>query len=121
MVIPAGATVLYAELIWGGSYNYGSENVTASLGNAVKFTTPDGVVHSVSPAAATTFTLTNPNFCVRSQDVTSFVTAPGSYITGAVPATQTTSEDNANNAGWTLAVIYLRFDFKFDERLIYGK
>ena len=31
LTMPAGSTVLYAELIWGGSYSYGVQNVSASL------------------------------------------------------------------------------------------
>jgi hypothetical protein len=31
---------------------------------------------------------------------------PGTYTVGGVPGTQGTSENNANAAGWTLAVIY---------------
>jgi large repetitive protein len=40
--IPPGSNVLYAELIWSGSYSYGNENVSAFLNNAVTFTTPLG-------------------------------------------------------------------------------
>ena len=29
--IPAGSTILYAELIWSGSYSYGGEDVSASI------------------------------------------------------------------------------------------
>ncbi len=107
--IPVGATVIYAELIWGGSFNFGGENVSAFLGNSVNFTTPDGVVHSVAPQlspAVSAVSGTPPNFYVRSADVTSFVTTGGKYIAGKIPATQSNSEDNSNNAGWTLAVIY---------------
>jgi large repetitive protein len=42
LVIPTGATVLYAELIWGGSYAYGGENVKANLDDPVNFTVPGG-------------------------------------------------------------------------------
>ena len=107
--IPVGANVIYAELIWGGSFNFGSENVSAFLGNSVNFTTPDGVVHAVAPQlspAVTAVSGTAPNFYVRSAEVTSFVTTGGKYIAGKIPATQSNSEDNSNNAGWTLAVIY---------------
>lgn len=50
--LPAGSSVLYAELIWGGSSNLGGENVTAFLNDAVSLTTPFGSF-SVPPAAAT--------------------------------------------------------------------
>ena len=54
--LPAGSTVLYAELIWSGSYSYGGENVAGSLGSAVQFVTPLGTFN-VSPAPATATTL----------------------------------------------------------------
>src|SRR5262249_13824489 len=33
--MPPGSTVLYAELIWSGSYSYGGEDVSAFLNNSV--------------------------------------------------------------------------------------
>jgi hypothetical protein len=105
--------VLYAELVWGGSYSYGGatgSNVSAFLNNAVSFTTPAGT-SSVAPNAATARQLgvagagntcaTTPCYYARSQDVTALVQAGGSgtYVVGGVPATQSTAENNANNAG----------------------
>ncbi|MCX5852543.1 MAG: DUF11 domain-containing protein [Deltaproteobacteria bacterium] len=106
--IPSGSTILYAELIWGGSYNYGGENVTASLNNSVTFITPSGT-SSVSPDSATAkVSGSSTYFYVRSADVTSRVrtAGAGTYTVGGVPGTQGTNEDNSNTAGWTLAVIY---------------
>ncbi|MGB8328076.1 MAG: DUF11 domain-containing protein, partial [Steroidobacteraceae bacterium] len=119
LTLPAGSTVLYAELIWSGSYSYGSEYVFASLGNSVTFTTPAGS-SSVAPAAATSQTLgtanTNgtctsanvPCFYVRSANVTALVQAAGAgnYAVGKIPSTQGNSEENSNTGGWTLAVVY---------------
>ena len=116
---PVGSTstVLYAELIWSGSYSYGGENVFASLNNAVTFTTPLGTV-AVSPDAATSQTrgtagangtcATGPCYYVRSANVTALVQAAnaGSYTVGGIPATQGDAENNANTGGWTLAVVY---------------
>ena len=51
LVVPPGSTVLYAELIWSGSYSYGGENVSAFLNNSVSFNTPIGT-NSVTPDAA---------------------------------------------------------------------
>ncbi len=118
--IPTGSTVLYAELIWSGSYAYGGQNVSASLNTPVKLTAPDGTVSSIAPDAPTSTTLgansastctTTPCFYVRSKNVTSIVQAKGagSYTVGGVPATEGNSEDNSNNAGWTLAVVYQNF------------
>jgi large repetitive protein len=120
LTIPPGSTILYAELIWSGSYSYGGENVSASLNNAVTFNTPFGS-SAVSPAAATAQTLgvagtggaagtctTTPCYYVRSADVTAIVTSAGAgtYTVGGIPATQGNSENNANTGGWTLAVAY---------------
>ncbi len=115
--IPAGSTVLYAELIWSGSYSYGGENVSASINNSVSFITPLGT-NSVAPAAASSQTLgvagaggtctTVPCYYVRSANVTALVQAAGAgtYTVGGIPATQSNTEDNANAGGWTLAVAY---------------
>ena len=105
--LPAGSTILYAELIWGGSYNYGGSDVSGSLNNAVTFDTPAGT-SSVSPSASTSTTLTGESYYVRSADVTSRVkgAGAGTYTVGGVPGTQERKENNANAAGWTLAVIY---------------
>lgn len=107
LTLPAGSTVLYAELIWGGSYNYGGENVSSSLGTSVSFKTPVGTF-SVGPALSTAVTLTGENYYVRSADVTAIVQSggAGTYTVGGVPGTQGNSENAANACGWTLAVIY---------------
>jgi uncharacterized repeat protein (TIGR01451 family) len=116
LVIPAGSTVLYAELIWSGSYSYGGEDVSASLNVPVGFQTPAGS-NVVTPSAATAQKVgtgsggtcsAGPCFYVRSADVTNIVKGAGAglYSTLGVPATQGNSENNANVAGWTLAVVY---------------
>jgi uncharacterized repeat protein (TIGR01451 family) len=110
--IPSGSTILYAELIWGGSYRFGNQDVTSSLNNAIKFTTPAGGTYNISPDPSTSATLTNPKyFYVRSANVTSYVRAAGvgTYTVAAVPAT-VDSNDNDDHAGWTLAVIYSNYE-----------
>ncbi|MGH2707862.1 MAG: hypothetical protein ACRDJK_06165, partial [Actinomycetota bacterium] len=104
--LPGGSTVLYAELIWGGTSNQGGENVTAFLNNAVSLTTPFGSF-SVPPAAATAQSGANTRY-VRSANVTAMVSAggAGTYTVGGVPGTQADSENTDNTAGWTLAVVY---------------
>jgi uncharacterized repeat protein (TIGR01451 family) len=130
LTMPAGSTVLYAELIWSGSYSYGGEDVSAALNNSVSLTTPAGQSFIVAPDAATAQTLgtrdgagrcsTDPDgvppvgfvvtpwFYVRSANVTAPVQAggAGSYTAGGIPATQADSENFKSNAGWTLAVAY---------------
>ena len=111
------STVLYAELIWSGSYSYGGESVSAFLNNAVTFTTPLGTV-AVLPDAATSqirgtagangTCTTGPCYYVRSANVTALVQAgkAGTYKVAGIPATQGDAENNANTGGWTLAVVY---------------
>ncbi|KAA2301408.1 hypothetical protein FY526_25175, partial [Clostridioides difficile] len=48
LTLPAGSTVLYAELIWGGSYINGTVNLSAAINNPVTFITPAGT-SSVTP------------------------------------------------------------------------
>lgn len=106
--LPGGSTVIYAELVWGGSYNYGGSNVSAYLNNSVTLSGPGGSF-SVSPSPTTAaVTGSSEYYYVRSADVTALVQAggAGTYTVGGVPATVSASEDNANAAGWTLAVIY---------------
>ncbi|WP_460151466.1 beta strand repeat-containing protein, partial [Priestia megaterium] len=98
--------ILYAELIWGGSYLYGGEDVSSALNNAVTFITPSRTV-SVQSDTATRFTLTSSSFYyVRSANVTNLISQAGTYSVLGVPGTQSTTENNANAAGWTLAVVY---------------
>ncbi|MFS0838243.1 Ig-like domain-containing protein [Paenibacillus sp. 1P03SA] len=107
LVLPAQSTVLYAELIWGGSYNLGGENVTGVLNNTVSLTNNAGVF-TVTPDTATASVNTTRYFYVRSANVTSLVQSGGggTYTVGRVPGTQGDSENSTNHAGWTLAVIY---------------
>jgi uncharacterized repeat protein (TIGR01451 family) len=120
LVLPAGARVLHAELLWGGTWAYGAENVRAVLDTSVTFTTPSGTF-AVAGDPATAITtgsasmtsgvcIPGPScFYVRSADVTALVQQGGTYTLGGVPATQGTSEANTNYAGWTLAVVYEDF------------
>ncbi|MEK3789191.1 hypothetical protein MKX74_22950 [Paenibacillus sp. FSL K6-1230] len=52
LVLPSGSTVLYAELIWGGSYINGNVNLSAAINNPVSFITPAGT-SSITPDSAT--------------------------------------------------------------------
>ncbi len=119
--LPPNSTVVYAELVWGGSYSYGGEDVRAFLNTPVSLSTPAGLA-TVTPDPATArqlgTPLTNgrcssgiPCFYVRSAEVTALVQAGGAgvYIAGGIPGTQGNSENDLNNAGWALAVIYENF------------
>ncbi|WP_443147076.1 DUF7507 domain-containing protein [Paenibacillus sp. HWE-109] len=111
LTVPAGSTVLYAELIWGGSYINGNVDLSASINNAISFTTPAGT-SSITPDTATRneFNLGNDAFCyVRTANVTSLIQTgmAGTYTVGGVVGTIVIAGDaTANHAGWTLAVIY---------------
>lgn len=111
LTLPAGSTILYAELIWGGSYINGTVDLSAFINNAVSFTTPAGTF-SVTPDSATSnqVNLGNGAFAyVRSANVTSLISqgGAGTYSTGNVVGTIViTGDSTANHCGWTLGVIY---------------
>lgn len=113
--LPPGSTVLYAELIWGGTYINGGVDLSAFINNSVSFATPTGAF-SVAPDPATSFEvlLSNappspPGYAyVRSADVTSIVSGSGAgtYTTGGVVGTIVIPDPTSNHAMWTLAVVY---------------
>lgn len=113
LVLPMGAEVLYAELVWAGSYSYG-EDVTANLEDPVVLGFGNDAV-SITPStltaqtfAETSFTGFAANYYIRSADVTSFVDLHGAgfYDVSGVPATQTDTINSLNAAGWSLVVAY---------------
>ncbi|WP_249897756.1 hypothetical protein [Paenibacillus sp. PK3_47] len=118
MTLPAGSTVLYAELIWGGSYVNGNVNLSSAINNPVSFTTPAGTV-SVTPDPATANSVdlgSGALAYVRSANVTNAVKAAGAgtYITAGVVGTIVINGDpTANHAGWTLGVIYQNTSLPF--------
>jgi MYXO-CTERM domain-containing protein len=108
------AEVLYAELVWGGSFQYGTEDVTASLGSPVKLEA-NGQMMMIAPSPMTALTISETaasgfavRYYMRSADVTNFVkqAGKGTYTVSGVPATQTTETNSLNAAGWTLVVAY---------------
>lgn len=111
LALPSEGTVLYAELVWGGSTSYGGDDVTALLGTPVTLTAGNTSI-TVSPDPITALTIAQQasgfaaNYYMRSANVTAFVTAAGSatYSVSGVPATQATTINSLNAAGWTLAV-----------------
>lgn len=114
--LPAGSSVLYAELIWGGNCRSRASNITSLINDPVTFTTPNATL-SVTPSAATAqyfeyvtggITLA---YYVRTANVTAAVAAAGSgtYRVGRVPALVVPIDadtSDTNHAGWTLAVVY---------------
>ncbi|MEO6688808.1 MAG: hypothetical protein ABIS07_12115, partial [Dokdonella sp.] len=105
LVLPPGATVLHAELIWGSTYNTGGQDVTASIATPVSLTAPSQAPISVTPAPAAA-QLGGARY-VNASDVTAAVQAggAGTYTVGGVPGV--VGNDTTGNAtGWTLAVAY---------------
>lgn len=111
LVIPAGSTVLYAELIWGGTYVVPGVNLSSAINNPVNLKLPNSTTFSISPDAATAnnFDLGNGALgYTRTANVTSFISqgGAGTYNVGSVVGTNTVTDPTANHCGWTLAVIY---------------
>ncbi|QJC53441.1 DUF11 domain-containing protein [Paenibacillus albicereus] len=113
--LPAGASVLYAELIWGGTYINNGVDFSAFVDDPVSLTTPVGPASIVpDPATAFNVLLSNtPPFppayaYVRSADVTAIVQAAGAgaYTTSGVVGTIVVPDPTSNHAVWTLAVAY---------------
>ena len=113
--LPAGSTVLYAELVWGGLFRSTNNNISSLINNSVEFVTPLGT-NSIAPDALTaqTFNIENEitvGFYVRSANVTALVKTAGNgtYQTGKVPALIEAIDNrtaDTNHAGWTLAIVY---------------
>ncbi len=106
--IPAGATVLYAELIWSGSYVQGSEDVTAFINSSITLEQPNGTNTTITPDPATAQIVASVQYYTRSANVTGLVQAggAGTYWAKGIPATQANNSNSGNTGGWTLAVIY---------------
>ncbi|MBN1945943.1 MAG: hypothetical protein JW797_09725, partial [Bradymonadales bacterium] len=115
--LPVGADVLYAELIWGGGYSYGTEDVSGYLNTSVDLAFEDGSAITVSPSPATAFTTPMEmwssggfyvHYYIRSAEVTDFVRSHGAgrYSAGGIPATQCYTINQLNTAGWVLLVAY---------------
>lgn len=121
--IPPGSTILYAELIWVGSYGYYKSGkgedpniVLIPANGPIKMTTPLGETHQIISDPATRQNVQNGdpkiNYSAgnytRSQDVTDLIkqAGGGTYTVGHVPSTISPLDNTHNAAGWTLAVIY---------------
>jgi large repetitive protein len=92
--LPAGSSVLSAELTWGGSYGLGGQDVSGSRNKSVTLTTPAGT-STVAPDPAFQRQLGSPNtgagctsncFYVRTANVTALIQAggAGTYMVGGV-------------------------------------
>jgi hypothetical protein len=114
LTLPPYAEVIYAELVWGGSTAYDTEDVTAFLDEPVTLAFgADSTLVDPDPVTALDIAELSPsgfaaNYYMRSAEVTEFVAAHGTgiYSTSGVPATQTTTINSLNAAGWSLLVAY---------------
>ncbi|MGL5153253.1 MAG: DUF7507 domain-containing protein [Clostridium sp.] len=131
--LPAGAKVVYAELLWGGQTRsngfdgYSPENLDGVINTPVRFTTPSGAVFNISPDPATygqsTITLKQGTqngyvwpytggddvYYIRSQNVTNIVAqfGAGKYGCGGVPAAINMFAPGGQRCcGWDLVVMY---------------
>ncbi|MDN3506887.1 MAG: hypothetical protein P0S96_06625 [Simkaniaceae bacterium] len=121
--IPPDSTILYAELVWFGSYGYfrngegeDPDIVLIPANGPVKMTTPLGETHQIISDPATRQNVQNGNPAItysagnytRSQNVTELVqqAGGGTYTVGHIPSTISPLDNAHNAAGWALAVIY---------------
>ena len=108
--LPEDATILYAELVWGGTLD-ADGSVPDALGfdavdAPVDFVTPSGLRHAVAPDPATAAELgasVQASYYGRSANVTALIEGAGTYRVGAVPSTLAGSDPAA---GWSLYVVY---------------
>ncbi|MBS4168382.1 DUF11 domain-containing protein [Parachlamydia sp. AcF125] len=111
--LPEGSTVLYAELIWSGSYGFQNEITGNEPDTPITLITPKNASFTITPDSSSSQTATTPGYSncgnyVRSADVTPYVKegGGGKYTVGGIPATISALDDTHNAAGWTLAVVY---------------
>lgn len=115
--LPAGSSILYAELIWGGLYISQTQNISAEINNPITFTI-NNTNFSITSDVATRQNLVIPStggfnlgFYVRTANVTSIVSPiiNATYSVSAVPALAVPIDNQTsetNHAGWTLAIVY---------------
>ncbi|MBE6021979.1 MAG: DUF11 domain-containing protein [Cellulosilyticum sp.] len=116
--LPNDTEVVYAELIWGGSYRYGNNSIEDRLDNPITFQTPlMQIPIEITPIEATKGQYSMSDDLgiyayTRSAIVTDYVAqaGSGSYTVGRVPAILSANDINEAygfaGSGWTLAVVY---------------
>jgi uncharacterized repeat protein (TIGR01451 family) len=107
LVIPEGAEVLYAELIWGGSYKYLETDLSSQLDTPITLKTKYGE-YQVSPDTSTGGDITSSNSYVRTSEVTDIIKAAGTgeIMVKGVPGLIVKNNPYNNYVGYTLAVAY---------------
>lgn len=116
--LPYESEILYAELMWGGSYGYDGVDgaQVADLDTTITFSFGDEDSLEVTPDATTAVTFVDVdsihgfdvNYYIRSANVTDFVLAhgEGKYTAAGIPGTQLETVGGLNAAGWVLVVAY---------------
>ncbi len=111
LLLPDGAEVLHAELVWGGSYAdpTGVNSIAGNLEDPVRliFGADEELV---APEGAGITTAIEPffHYYARSADVTTFVqdAGLGTFTVSGVPGKATDTINSVHAAGWTLIVAY---------------
>ncbi|WP_127529890.1 DUF7507 domain-containing protein [Paenibacillus kobensis] len=110
--LPAESEVLYAELVWAGTYNVtgGTNNYLAFIDKSVSLTTPLGATFAIAPDPATaqiSHRNATDNY-FRSANVTPIIqsSGAGTYTVGGVVGNIDFGNSTANSCGWTLCVVY---------------
>ena len=115
--LPSDAEVLYAELLWAGSFADAGGSVADALDTPVTLQFENGASTLVRPngdGVAQRLDGTAPvggflyQYYLRAQEVTEFVRqrGGGEYTVSGVPGTQSELTNSLNAAGWTLVVAY---------------
>jgi MYXO-CTERM domain-containing protein/uncharacterized repeat protein (TIGR01451 family) len=111
LALPAEVEILYAELVWGGSWAdpNGVGSIAASLEDSVRLIADGDEVDVAPEGAGIDVSLgTLYRYYARSADVTDFLRSHGeaTYTVAGVPSKQTDSINSLHAAGWTLFVAY---------------
>lgn len=117
--LPVESEVLYAELVWAGTYNVtgGTNNYFAFIDKSISMTTPQGMTFAVAPDSATaqiSHRNATDNY-LRSANVTSIIqqSGAGTYTVGGVVGNIDFGNSTANSCGWVLCVVYSDPDMPF--------
>ncbi|KOC46262.1 DUF11 domain-containing protein [Clostridium botulinum] len=121
--LPDGSTVLYAELIWGGTYKVLGQDYTNLLNLPINFILPNNAnkIYKVYPQNQQTFIYENSSVYCNSCNVTSYVSEAlsGTYETGNVVGTTSPGNSTSNCCGWTLAVVYKNSQLPYRKLSLY--
>ncbi|WP_213471132.1 DUF11 domain-containing protein [Paenibacillus dendritiformis] len=125
LVLPPGSTVVYAELVWGGTYLInapGGEDLSARLDDPVRFNTPAGMFN-VNPETFFNYAVNVQGDLgyIRSANVTALVAGggAGTYGAGRIVGTLVPDPNTTSFAGWTLGVVYVNPALPFRSMNLY--